>query len=137
MSSLFPYAKRLVKYKNAIMDIVKDTNKTLSTYITGQALIALILGVLSYIGYLIIGFKYSFILSFFVVITSFIPMFGAVIGVVPACFVGLSTSIALFLAAGSLYGFIGMLIAVPTCAAFKVVAAGGIRILKIWRSGKI
>jgi len=173
------YAKAIIsmpaKYKSSIASIIKETDKTLSNYITGQALIALILGVLSYIGYLIVGLRYSFILAFLVMITSFIPMLGAIIGVVPAFFVGLSVSplmalkvlivavvvqqlegnfispnlmgkrlaihpltiIILFLGAASLYGFIGMLIAVPAYAAFKVVAAGGVRIFRIWRSGNI
>jgi predicted PurR-regulated permease PerM len=173
------YAKAIdfmpVKYKNPVANMVKETDKTLSNYITGQALIALILGVLSYIGYLIIGIKYSFILAFLVMITSFIPMLGAIIGVIPAFFVGLSVSpfmalkvlivavivqqlegnfispnlmgkrlaihpltiIILFLGAASLYGFIGMLIAVPAYAAFKVIAAGGIKIFRIWKSGNI
>ncbi|HEY9060239.1 MAG TPA: AI-2E family transporter [Pseudobacteroides sp.] len=164
-----------VKYKNPVAKMLKETDKTLSNYITGQALIALILGVLSYIGYLIVGLKYSFILAFLVMITSFIPMLGAIIGVVPAFFVGLSVSpfmalkvlivaivvqqlegnfispnlmgkrlaihpltiIILFLGAASLYGFIGMLIAVPAYAAFKVIAAGGMKIFRIWKSGNI
>lgn len=171
------YAKTIaiipVKYKSNIAGMIKETDKTLSNYITGQALIALILGVLSYIGYLIVGLKYSFILAFLVMITSFIPMLGAIIGVVPAFFVGLSVSpfmalkvlivavvvqqlegnfispnlmgkrlaihpltiIILFLGAASLYGFIGMLIAVPAYAAFKVIAAGGMRIFRIWKNG--
>jgi len=173
------YAKAIaslpLKYKKPVSDIIKDTDKTLSTYITGQALIAFILGVLSYIGYLVIGLKYSFILAFLVMITSFIPMLGAIIGIIPAFFVGLSVSpfmavkvlivavvvqqlegnfispnlmgkrlaihpltiIILFLAAASLYGFIGMLIAVPAYAAFKVIAAGGVRVFRIWKSGNI
>ena len=78
------------RYRNEISCIIKETDKTLSIYIVGQAIIALILGVLTYIGYLAIGLKYSFILAFFVLITSFIPLFGSVIGVIPAFFVGLA-----------------------------------------------
>jgi predicted PurR-regulated permease PerM len=78
------------KFKNPIIDILKESDKTLSSYIIGQAIIAFILAVLMYLGYLIIGLKYAFILAVFVMITSFIPMFGAVIGVVPAFFVSLT-----------------------------------------------
>lgn len=78
------------RYQKEIEGIFKETDKTLSIYIIGQAIIALILGILTYIGYLIIGLKYSFILAIFVLITSFIPMFGAIIGVIPAFFVGLA-----------------------------------------------
>jgi predicted PurR-regulated permease PerM len=79
------------KYKEEILGILKEADRTLSSYIIGQGIIAVILGVLTYIGYLIIGLNYSFILAFFVMITSFIPMFGSVIGVIPALLVGLAT----------------------------------------------
>lgn len=80
------------KYKNEMTDIMKETDKTLSTYIIGQGIIAVILCVLTYIGYLIIGLNYSFILAFFVLITSFIPLFGTIIGVFPAVLVGLAAN---------------------------------------------
>lgn len=158
-------------YKNDIVEIFKETDKTLSTYITGQAMIALILGILTYIGYLIIGLKYAFILAFFVCITSFIPMFGVILGIIPALLVALSinpimlikiiivciivqqlegnfisphiigkrlaihplTIIIIFLAAASLYGFIGMLIAIPAYAVIKVLISGAWKIFKISR----
>jgi len=81
-----------LRYREEMEGILKETDKTLSTYIIGQAIIALILCILTYIGYATIGLKYSFILAFFVLITSFIPLFGAIIGVVPAFFVGLATN---------------------------------------------
>lgn len=163
------------KYRREITDIIKETDKTLSTYVIGQAIIALILGTLTFIGYLIIGLKYSFILAFFVMITSFIPMFGTIIGVVPALLLGIAvnpfmavkvlivavivqqiegnfvspnvigkrldihplTVIIIFLGAAALYGFIGMLIAVPFYAVIKVLATGGLRIFRIWRHGRV
>lgn len=80
------------RYRNEVAEILQETDKTLSTYIIGQAIIASMLGILTYIGYLIIGLKYSTILAFFVLITSFIPLFGAIIGVIPAFFVGLAAN---------------------------------------------
>ena len=77
-------------YSNEIDRIVKETDKTLSSYIIGQAIIALILGVLTYIGFTIMGLKYASILAIFVMLTSFIPIIGVVIGIIPAVFVGLS-----------------------------------------------
>jgi predicted PurR-regulated permease PerM len=78
------------KFRNEIIHILKESDKTLSAYITGQAIIACILALMMYFGYLIIGIKYAFLLAVFVMITSFVPMFGAVIGVVPAFFVALT-----------------------------------------------
>ena len=78
------------KYSCEIDRIIKETDKTLSSYIIGQAIIALILGLLTYISFAIIGLKYAAILSLFVMLTSFIPIIGVIIGIVPAVFVGLS-----------------------------------------------
>lgn len=160
------------RYRVEMEGILKETDKTLSTYIIGQAIIALSLCILTFIGYVVIGLKYSLILAFFVLITSFIPLFGAIIGVIPALFVGLATNpimglkvliimiivqqiegnfispnvigkrlnihpltiILIFLGAASLYGVIGMLIAVPLFAVLKVLANGAFRIFKIWRT---
>lgn len=159
------------RYRREVTDIIKETDKTMSTYVIGQAIIALILGTLTFIGYLIIGIKYAFILAFFVMITSFIPMFGTIIGVIPALLLGIAvnpfmavkvlivavivqqiegnfvspnvigkrldihplTVIIIFLGAAALYGFIGMLIAVPAYAVIKVLAGGAIRVYRIWR----
>ncbi|HEX3028417.1 MAG TPA: AI-2E family transporter [Clostridia bacterium] len=154
------------KYEKEVAEILDETDKTLSDYITGKVIIALILGVLMLIGYMIIGLKYAFILALFVVLTQFIPMFGAFIGIIPAGFVALAESpmmvlkvliimviatnlegnlisplfigkrmdihpltlILLFLVASALYGFIGMLIAVPTYAVFKILLKGAYKI---------
>jgi predicted PurR-regulated permease PerM len=78
------------KYKEEASGILDETDKTLSVYIIGQAIIAVILGLLMYIGYLIIGMDYALILALFALVTSFIPMFGTIIGVIPAFIVGLA-----------------------------------------------
>lgn len=158
-------------YGGEVTEIIKETDKTLSTYIIGQAIIALILGILTFLGYTAIGLKYAFILAIFVCFTSFIPMFGVVLGVVPALLVGLSmnpfmmvkilivclfvqqiegnfvspyvigkrldmhplTIVIIFLVAASLYGFIGMLIVVPTYAVMRVLILGAWRVYKVSR----
>lgn len=78
------------KYKAEAYGILDETDKTLSVYIIGQAIIAVILGLLMYIGYLVIGMDYSLILALVALVTSFIPMFGTIIGVIPAIIVGLA-----------------------------------------------
>jgi predicted PurR-regulated permease PerM len=164
------------RYQKEIKVIFKETDKTLSTYIIGQAFLAFVTCVLMYIGYLIIGLtNFSFILAIFVFITAFIPLLGPLIGVVPAILVGLSvnpfmslkvlimfivvqqitgniiapnvigktldihplTVIIIFLGAASLYGVVGMVIAVPTYAVLKVLIYGAIRIYNIWKSNRV
>ncbi len=78
------------KYSCEVEIIVKETDKTLSSYIIGQAILALIIGALTYLGFSIIGLKYAAILALFVALTAFIPILGIFIGLLPAIFVGLS-----------------------------------------------
>ena len=51
------------KYYERIMDVLGQIHKTLETYISGQILVACILGVLMFIGYTIIGLKYKLSLA--------------------------------------------------------------------------
>lgn len=78
------------KMREETKAILKETDKTISIYIIGQALLAMILGSLMYIGYLIIGMPYPLILAIFATLTSFIPMFGSAIGLTPALIIGLA-----------------------------------------------
>lgn len=78
------------KYFNWASKIMKDVDKVLSSYIVGQMLVALAIGVMMFIGYKIIGIKYALILSIFTVVTTFIPFFGPFIGIVPAFLVSLT-----------------------------------------------
>ncbi len=159
------------RFRKEADTILVEVDKTLEVYIIGQALLALILGILTYIGYMIIGLPYALILALFAIMTSFIPMFGSAIGIIPAMLVGLSNGplmvlkvliimiainqlegnlispflvgkrldihplvlILLFLVAASFYGFIGMLIAVPTYAVCKVIIKNIIQIYKTKR----
>lgn len=146
------------KHRQNIAEILHDIDAALSSYILGQMLVALAIGILMYIGYLIIGLKYSIILAIFAMITCIIPYFGPWIGIIPAALVGLMTSpfmalkvvivmlvvqqidgnfispqvmrrsldihpvtiILLLTGSVSLYGFVGLLVAVPFYAAIKV-----------------
>ncbi|MCF8008623.1 MAG: AI-2E family transporter [Halanaerobiales bacterium] len=86
----------LVRYlpsdKQEINKLIKKIDDTLSKYIIGQIFVAFILGVLTYIGFLIIGLPNALILSAIVMVTSFIPFLGAILGILPAIFIGISHS---------------------------------------------
>ena len=81
---LFPESKR-----EHVKKILKEMDKTISTYIQGQMLVSLIVGVLLYIGYLIIGLNYSLVLAMFGMFTNVIPFLGPYIAVIPAFLVAL------------------------------------------------
>ncbi|ANU24436.1 AI-2E family transporter [Planococcus donghaensis] len=140
--------------------ILKDVDQTLSAFIVGQAFVAGVVGVLMYIGYLIIGLDYALSLAIFAMFLIIVPFLGPLIGIVPALFVALTsgdmwmavkvilvllvvqqlegnlvtpnimgnrlnihplTIILLLMIAGALYGFIGILIAIPTYAVLKTL----------------
>lgn len=137
-----------------IFRIGKKANAIFSGFIGGQLLEAVILGVLCYIGMQIFKFPFAELIATIVAITSLVPMFGAMVGMVFGCIlifgvnpiqsiwfivyfqilqqfegnviyphvvggsVGISgiyvlLSLVIF---GSLFGLVGMLVAVPMTA---------------------
>lgn len=137
----------------------RNMDITLSNYITGLVLISSVVGILLFIGYLIIGLNYALILSLISIIFMTIPFLGPFLAISPAILVGLSMSswmvvkviivflivqqfeanilspqiigqrlnihpltiILLLLAAGSLYGLVGLILATPVYALAKVL----------------
>lgn len=73
-------------------EVARQIDVTLATYINGQITIALILGGLMFIGYLIIGIPYAFLLAIIALVTNLIPFVGPIIGTVPAVIVALTIS---------------------------------------------
>lgn len=80
----FPKSK-----KDDILKILKEMDKTIAAYIQGQMLVSVIVGLLLYIGYLIIDLNYSLVLALFGMMTNVIPFLGPYIAVIPAIFVAL------------------------------------------------
>lgn len=78
------------KYYDRIMEILSEIHKTLETYISGQILVAGVLGVLMFIGYTVIGLKYKLSLAAIALVFNFIPFIGPFLGAAPAVLVGLT-----------------------------------------------
>ncbi|MDQ0508677.1 pheromone autoinducer 2 transporter [Aedoeadaptatus ivorii] len=83
------------KYYSRIMDILGQIHRTLETYISGQILVAGILGVLMFIGYTIIGLPYKLSLAAIALIFNFIPFIGPFLGAAPAVLVALTIDFAM------------------------------------------
>ena len=79
-------------YKKQMKKILNDIDITLSAYISGQVLVALIIGCLIFLGYLIIGFDYAILLAVIAFIFNLIPFGGPIISTIPALFIGLAHS---------------------------------------------
>ena len=67
----------------------------------GQLLVCLVVGILAYVGYMLIGLPYALLLASIVGLMNVIPYLGPFIGAAPAVLVGLSESwkLALFVVA--------------------------------------
>ena len=139
--------------------ILRNIDSTLSDYINGLVLVSVALGVLLFVGYVIIGLKYALILSVIALIFTTIPFLGPFLAIAPALLISISggpvlmlkvvivflivqqtesniispliighrlhihplTIILLLIAAGSLYGLIGLLFATPLYAIAKII----------------
>ncbi len=76
------------KYKGDINSALSEMNRQLSSYVQGLAIVCLCVGILAYIGFLIIGLEYALILSIFIMITNVVPFLGPFIGAIPAVIIG-------------------------------------------------
>ena len=69
---------------NRVFEIGRLTNRSFGGFIVGKLIDSLIIGVLSYIGMLIIGLPYPLLSSALIGFFNIIPFFGPLIGIVPA-----------------------------------------------------
>lgn len=81
-----------INYRTQGLTILSETGETLSTYIQGQALVCLFVGLTTFIGYLIIDMPYALVLALIGAVTNIIPYVGPFIGAAPAVIVALFQS---------------------------------------------
>jgi len=148
------------KLRGRSFGVMLEMNHQISSYIRGQIIVSACIGVLLYIGYLIIGLDYSLVLAVIAACTSIVPYLGPAIAITPALIVAMMTSpimlvkmiviwtivqliegkfispqimgktmrvhpitiIFVIIAAGNLFGMIGIILAVPGYAILKVIS---------------
>jgi len=81
-----------LKYQPYLISKVKRVQVKMGMWLRGQLILSLILGVLAYIGLLIIGVDYALVLALLVAVTEFIPYVGPIIGGIPAVFIAFTQS---------------------------------------------
>ena len=86
------YAIFSLEAAEKILDAVKFTNHVFQSYISGKILDSLIIGILCYIGCMILRIEYAVLVSFIVGVTNIIPFFGPLIGAVPSALIILTAS---------------------------------------------
>ncbi|QOT10007.1 AI-2E family transporter [Paenibacillus sp. JNUCC32] len=76
------------RFKNEGASVLDEINNALRGFIVGRVLVNLALGVLMYIGFLIIGLPYALLLTVVAVIANFIPFIGAILSAIPILIIG-------------------------------------------------
>jgi len=72
------------KRRKEVASLLIDIDNALGSYIRGQFLVGLIVGILAYIGYWIIGMPYPLLLAGIVAIFDIVPYLGPFLGAAPA-----------------------------------------------------
>lgn len=72
------------KQRDNIKGLLEQLNKTLSDYISGQAIECLFVGTFTFLGYLLIGLDYAFLFGVIAGLTNLIPYLGPYLGLAPA-----------------------------------------------------
>ena len=80
------------KFRKDVEKILMNMDKQVGAYIQGQITVAIFIGVLLYIGYIIIGLEYAIILAIIAALTSVVPYIGPMIAISPAIVIAIVDS---------------------------------------------
>ena len=80
------------RFRDDTREVFTEADKQLSAYIQGQLIVAFCIGVMVYIGFLIIGMEYALLLGVLAMVTSVVPYIGPAIAIAPAAIIALVTS---------------------------------------------
>lgn len=89
------FSKVPKEYKKEIENLGKKSDEIFSTYINSQLIVAAVIGILMFIGFLIIGMPNALLMALFTLLTSIIPLIGAFIGLLPAILIALTIDFSL------------------------------------------
>lgn len=70
--------------RKSTITLLKEIDQALGNYVRGQLLVCVIIGVLAYIGYMIIGMPFALLLAGVVALCNIIPYLGPFLGAAPA-----------------------------------------------------
>jgi len=83
------------RYRRGFLEIIQETDQQLGAYARGIIIISLVVGVASYLGFLLLGLDFPLVLGIIAGITNLIPYLGPFLGAIPAVLVAFLTSPAL------------------------------------------
>ncbi|MEN2768868.1 AI-2E family transporter [Ornithinibacillus xuwenensis] len=80
------------KFRKDVNQILDNMDAQVGSYIQGQIIVATCIGILLYIGYLIIGLDYAITLAIIAAITSVVPYLGPTLSIIPAAIIAIVDS---------------------------------------------
>jgi predicted PurR-regulated permease PerM len=81
--------------RGEVSRLFRTIDQMLGNYLRGQFIVCLIIGVLAYLGYKVIGLPYAFLFASFVAIFNVIPYVGPFFGAIPAILLACTVSVKL------------------------------------------
>jgi predicted PurR-regulated permease PerM len=78
--------------RKQVVKLLKDIDAALGSYIRGQVIVSICIGVFAYFGYLLIGMPYPLLLAGFVSLFDIIPYLGPFFGALPALLMAMTIS---------------------------------------------
>ncbi|HCX0383904.1 cell elongation protein CozEb [Staphylococcus aureus] len=80
------------KFRKDFHDLLEKMSVQVGSYIQGQIIVSFCIGILLFIGYSVIGLKYSLVLASIAAVTSVVPYLGPTIAISPAIVIAAITS---------------------------------------------
>lgn len=84
-------------HRRQIVKLLMDIDTALGNYIRGQFIVCLIVGLLAYIGYWLIGMPYALLLACIVAVFNIVPYLGPFLGAAPAIIMASTVSLKMVL----------------------------------------
>ena len=73
-----------MRHEIYVLDLWKRSQQKIGQWMQGQLLLSLIVGLLAYLGLILLGVRDALVLALFTALCEFVPLFGPIIGAVPA-----------------------------------------------------
>ncbi len=80
------YLSRLlpVKHRQSAVNLLTEMNRQVSNYVRGQLIVAFIVAVLFYLGFLIVGLRFALLLGIVAGVLNLVPYLGSFLAMIPA-----------------------------------------------------
>jgi predicted PurR-regulated permease PerM len=106
-----------------ISRLAKEIEEVLGAFIRGQLMVMFALGLMYAVGLWMVGLDLAFIIGMGAGLLSIVPYLGTIVGLLAALVAAVHPVVVIFavLAGGQLFGFLGVLLALPAASALNVL----------------